>query len=114
MTKLKSMFLLLRVCIMAGNKPAAIKAELSLHGAVFESCGNTLLLNTWKSLSGQLQLYWSVHQESHGRAGAKLDAHEDYVSLACGESFEKMADEIKDHGQRGLEKVVASLKAHQG
>ncbi|PAB29686.1 hypothetical protein CC202_16005 [Pseudomonas savastanoi] len=47
-------------------------------------------------------------------AGCPVHAHEDYVSLACGESFEKMADEIKDHGQRGLEKVVASLKAHQG
>jgi DNA-binding GntR family transcriptional regulator len=104
----------LKAYIMAGDKPGAIKAELSLHGAVFETCGNALLLNTWKSLSGQLQLYWSLHQESHGRSGAKLDAHEDYVSLACGDSFEKMKDEISDHVQRGLEKVVVLLKAHQG
>lgn len=103
----------LKVYINAGDKPGAIKAELSLHGAVFEHCGNALLLNTWKSLSGQLQIYWSIHQETHGRSGAKLDAHEDYVSLAGGDSFELMKNEITDHVQRGLENVVASLNALQ-
>ncbi|WP_315709386.1 GntR family transcriptional regulator [Brenneria uluponensis] len=102
----------LKTCIRSGDKAKAIKAELSLHGAVFERCGNALLLNVWRGLSGQLQLYWSMHQESHGRAGAKLDAHEEYVALACGDDFELMRSEISEHVQRGLEKVVTSLEAH--
>ena len=100
--------------LLQDDKLAAIKAELHLHGTAFEFCGNELLMSTWRSLSGRLQLYWSLHQDIHGRKGARLDAHESYVALACGEDWQAMRDDIAEHVHRGLEKVVESVKIHQG
>lgn len=102
----------LKACIVSEDKTASIKAELSLHATVFEQCGNALLLNVWRGLAGQLQLYWSLQQKSHGRSGAKIDAHEDYVMLASAGSLEQMRIEIAEHVQRGLEKTIMTLATH--
>ncbi len=103
----------LKVLIQRQEKLPAIKAELSLHGTAFEFCGNEILLNTWRILSGRLQLYWSLHQDIHGRKGAKIDGHDSFVDLACGNSWEDMRDDITEHVQRGLEHVILSLKTYQ-
>ncbi|KQN56577.1 GntR family transcriptional regulator [Erwinia sp. E602] len=100
--------------LLQDDKFAAIKAELHLHGTAFDFCGNELLVSTWRSLSGRLQLYWSLHQDIHGRKGARLDAHESYVALACGDDWQAMREDIAEHVYRGVEKVVESVKIHQG
>lgn len=96
--------------ITSGSKIAAIQTELELHGTVFEFCDNELLMTMWRGLSGRLQLYWALHQDVHGRKGARLDAHDDYVALAKGSDLDAMRAEIAEHVQRGLVNVLASLK----
>ncbi|MFM0089286.1 GntR family transcriptional regulator [Paraburkholderia sediminicola] len=96
--------------IESGSKIAAIQKELELHGTVYEFCDNELLMTMWRGLSGRLQLYWALQQDVHGRKGARLDAHDDYVRLAKGDDLEAMRAEIDDHVQRGLVNVLASLK----
>jgi DNA-binding GntR family transcriptional regulator len=96
--------------IASGSKISAIRAELALHGTVFEYCDNELLMTMWRALSGRLQLYWAIHQDVHGRKGALTDAHEEYVALAKGSDLDAMRAEITDHVQRGLVNVQASLK----
>ncbi len=88
--------------LAAGGGPAAIDTELRLHSLVYEASGHRLLLDTWRSLSGRLHLYFAVHQRAHGRRGPRPDAHERYVALAKGDDFPAMLAEIEDHMQRGL------------
>lgn len=110
---LKQRHEVLKATILRQEKLPAIKAELSLHATAFEFCGNEILLNTWRNLSGRLQLYWSLHQDIHGRKGARMDAHDSFVALACADSWDKMREDIAEHVQRGLEHVVLSVKAQQ-
>ncbi len=98
--------------INSGNKTDAIEAELALHGTVYEYCGNEILLSMWRGLSGRLQLYWSMHQDVHGRKGAKLDGHDDYISFSKGNDIELIKKEVCEHVQRGMEQVLVSVKHH--
>lgn len=91
--------------LAAGGGPEAIDAELHLHSLVYEAAGHQLLLDTWRSLSGRLHLYFAVHQRAHGRSGPRPDAHVRYVELAKGDDLDAMLAEIDDHMQRGLGRV---------
>lgn len=79
----------------------SIVAELALHSLVFETTGNKLLTSLWDALRGRIQMYWAAHHRAHGRRGPKRAAHDDYVSLALGDSLDAMKREIVEHMQRG-------------
>ena len=95
--------------IRAGHQAAAIKAELNLHGVVYEWSGNDLLQTFWRMTQGQLQLYWSAHQRAHNRYGPLGNAHDSYVALAKGDDKAAMLAEITSHMQRGLNTIRREL-----
>lgn len=95
--------------VQVRNQAEAIKAELNLHGLVYEWSGNDLLLNLWRMIAGKLQIYWSAHQRVHDRYGPLRDAHEDYVALLKGDDLAAMEAEIQAHMQRGLATLVRRL-----
>ncbi|MFP8966144.1 GntR family transcriptional regulator [Pokkaliibacter sp. CJK22405] len=104
----------LTAAITSGDRLAAIEAELALHGTVYEYCGNELLLGMWRGLSGRLQLYWSLHQEVHGRKGAKLDGHDDYIAFSKADDINLIRQEVVEHVERGMEQVLQSVRTHNG
>ena len=95
--------------VHARDQAGAIKAELMLHGLVYEWSGNDLLLNMWRMIAGKLQIYWSAHQRVHDRYGPLEDAHEAYVTLLKGDDRAALEAEIRDHMQRGLATLVKRL-----
>jgi DNA-binding GntR family transcriptional regulator len=97
--------------IDAGDDIGSIDAELDLHGLVYETCGNSILLSSWKGIRARLQLYWAAHHRAHGITGPKRESHDDYLQLALGESCERMKDEINGHMRRGLDKTLAFVSS---
>ncbi|ASA54328.1 GntR family transcriptional regulator [Vibrio gazogenes] len=87
------------------DRDATIIEELELHNIVYKYCGHTLLQDTWKRLRGRLHLYFTLHQKAHNRSGPRVDAHDTYVALACGDSLDLMLNHVKDHMQQGYSKV---------
>ncbi|MGP4670099.1 GntR family transcriptional regulator [Agrobacterium pusense] len=88
-------------CIDAEDDVASIDAELQLHGFVYEASGHKILLKTWDSIRGRLQLYWAAHHRAHGIRGPRREGHDSYVENALGDDFEAMRAEIKNHMARG-------------
>lgn len=96
-------------CIDAQDDAASIYAELQLHGFVYEATGHRILLKTWESIRGRLQLYWAAHHRAHGLRGPRRDGHDDYVRTALGDSFEALRQEITSHMARGGKQTEAFL-----
>jgi DNA-binding GntR family transcriptional regulator len=88
-------------CIDAQDDAGSIHAELQLHGLVYEAAHHKLLLKTWESIRGRLQLYWAAHHRAHGLRGPRRDGHERYVQTALGNDFTALREEIVDHMARG-------------
>ena len=88
-------------CIDAEDDVGSIHAELQLHGFVYEASGHKILLKTWESIRGRLQLYWAAHHRAHGIRGPRRDGHDSYVANALGSDFEAMSLEIRSHMARG-------------
>lgn len=103
-------------CIDAGDDAGSIHAELQLHGFVYEAAGHKILLKTWESIRGRLQLYWAAHHRAHGIRGPLRDGHDSYVANALGADFEAMRTEIKGHMARGgeqTEEFLVNLQSKQ-
>lgn len=103
--------------IDAGDDRGSILAELALHGFVYEAAGHQLLLHTWSSLRGRLQLYWAAHHRAHGMRGPRRDGHDSYVQTACGSRLGAMRTEIRSHMMRGAaqtEQFLREIWRHAG
>ena len=100
---------LLTECIDAQDDAASISAELQLHGFVYEATGHKILLKTWESIRGRLQLYWAAHHRAHGLRGPRREGHDEYVRTALGDSFEALRQEIISHMARGGNQTEAFL-----
>ncbi len=96
--------------IDAGDDPACIEAELSLHGLVYEACGHRLLQRHWAALRGRLQLYWAAHHRAHRSPGPRRDAHVSYLRCALGDDLDAMRAEIDAHMRRGLVETGTFLR----
>lgn len=101
----------LKAAIDQADDVGSIEAELDLHGLAYELAGNRILLNSWISLRGHLQMYWASHHRAHGMRGPKRESHDDYVRHALGPSLQAMQDELRDHMRRGLETTKAFVEA---
>lgn len=109
--RLKHRHAALTECIDAGDDRGSILAELDLHGFVYEFTGHQLLLHTWTSLRGRLQLYWAAHHRAHGIRGPKREGHDAYVEAACGNDLDAMRTEIRSHMMRGASQTEQFLRA---
>jgi DNA-binding GntR family transcriptional regulator len=96
--------------IDAEDDRGSILAELDLHGFVYEAAEHQLLLHTWSSLRGRLQLYWAAHHRAHGMRGPRRDGHDSYVHTACGDSLSAMRAEIRGHMMRGAAQTEQFLR----
>ncbi len=96
---------------------ASIHAELQLHGFVYEASGHSILIKTWESLKGRLQLYWAAHHRAHGIRGPLRGGHDSYVATALGDDIDALRAEIRSHMARGgsqTEAFVAQLNPEVG
>lgn len=96
-------------CIDAEDDVGSIDAELQLHGFVYEASGHKILLKTWESIRGRLQLYWAAHHRAHGIRGPRREGHDSYVANATGDDLEVMRAEIRSHMARGGEQTEEFL-----
>lgn len=99
--------------IDAQDDAASIVAELQLHGFVYEATGHKLLLRTWDSIRGRLQLYWAAHHRAHGIRGPRRDGHDRYVEMALADDFDALRAEITDHMARGGRQTEAFLRSRE-
>lgn len=88
-------------CIDAQDDVGSIHAELQLHGFVYEASAHKILIKTWESIRGRLQLYWAAHHRAHGIRGPRRDGHDSYVACALGDDLAAMRAEIQNHMARG-------------
>jgi DNA-binding GntR family transcriptional regulator len=107
---LKHRHAMLTECIDADDDRGSILAELDLHGFVYEATEHQLLLHTWTSLRGRLQLYWAAHHRAHGMRGPKREGHDAYVAVACGNDLHAMRVEIRSHMTRGATQTEQFLR----
>jgi DNA-binding GntR family transcriptional regulator len=110
-TELQRRNTVLTESIDAGNDAASIRAELDLHGLVYETSGHKLLQRTWHSLRGRLQLYWLAHHRAHASLGPKRDSHDSYVQAALGDDLDVMLAEITNHMGRGAERTESFMRS---
>ena len=94
---------------LLGDRVVSSEAEIRFHSLVYEECGHKMLLESWQRIASRMQLYLAVHQRAHGRHAAVPDAHERYLSLACGDDLSAMLCEIDSHMQRGVDRIVSFL-----
>lgn len=87
----------------------AIERELVLHSWCYEVSDHSLLQKNWSQLRPNLSFYFTIHQQAHERAGPQRDAHDLYVSLACGDSLEAMLDHLTHHMRQGMKQALAAL-----
>jgi DNA-binding GntR family transcriptional regulator len=100
----------LTATIDAADDRQSILAELDLHGFVYEASGHQLLLHTWTSIRGRLQLYWAAHHRAHGMRGPRREGHDSYVRFASGSDLEAMRKEIREHMTRGATQTEQFLR----
>lgn len=97
----------LDAAIAIGDDPAlAIEAELFLHSWCYEVSGHSLLQQAWTRIRPNLQFYFTLHQRAHNRPHPLREAHDLYVSLACGDDLDAMLSHLEDHMRQGLAKVM--------
>ncbi|MEX0346460.1 MAG: GntR family transcriptional regulator [Rhizobiaceae bacterium] len=84
---------------------AAIESELDLHSWCYELSDHRLLQLSWNRMKPNLQFYFALHQQAHGRKGPLRQAHDKYIELACGDDLEAMIDHLAEHMQQGLERT---------
>ncbi len=89
----------------------AIERELELHGWCYEVSGHTLLQKSWTRLRPNLQFYFVMHQQAHGRLGPRREAHDVYIDRACGDDLEAMLAHLEDHMQQGLKTTITFIEA---
>lgn len=100
----------LDAAIAAGDQPdRAIDLEMELHSWCYELSGHRLLLESWQRIRPNLQFYFVLHQRAHGRAGPLREAHDLYVSLACGDDLEAMLAHLEGHMRQGLERTLSFI-----
>jgi DNA-binding GntR family transcriptional regulator len=100
---------ILSAAIEAGDDYGSIRAELDLHGLVYEASDHSLLQRAWAGLRGRLQLYWAAHHRAHGTRGPKSDSHDSYIAAALGDDLSAMLREIGEHMRRGAERTEQFL-----
>lgn len=103
----------LTACIDAEDDAASIVAELQLHGFVYEATGHKLLIRTWDSIRGRLQLYWAAHHRAHGIRGPRRDGHDRYVAMALSDDLDALKSEITDHMARGGRQTEDFLRGRE-
>lgn len=106
-TELRARHARLTNAIDARDDRASIHAELLLHGLVYEAANHGILLKTWESIKGRLQLYWAAHHRAHGITGPRRDGHDAYIATALGNDLDALRAEISSHMARGREQTEA-------
>lgn len=96
--------------IVEGGDPyAAILRELELHSWCYELSQHRLLQQSWDRLKPNLQFYFALHQQAHGRTGPLREAHDTYIDLACGDDLDAMLRHLDDHMRQGLAKTKSFI-----
>ena len=90
---------------------AAVDGEMMFHSWVYELSDHGLLQDHWRKLVPLVRIYMSIHNRQHGVCGVFMDANDTYLNLARGDDLTPMLAHIKDHMQKGMEEVYASLEA---
>lgn len=91
----------------------AIERELELHSWCYELSGHALLLKSWQRLLPNLQFYFAMHQQAHGRSGPRRKAHDTYIELACGADLGAMLAHLEEHMRQGLAKTMSFIEASE-
>lgn len=91
----------------------AIERELDLHSWCYELSGHALLQKSWQRLLPNLQFYFAMHQQAHGRSGPQRKAHDTYIDLACGHDLAAMLAHLEEHMRQGLEKTMSFIEASE-
>ncbi|MEP0943584.1 MAG: GntR family transcriptional regulator [Rhizobiaceae bacterium] len=89
---------------------AAVNGEILFHNWIYKLSGHSLLQSHWQKLAPLVRIYMSIHNRQHGVAGVFMDANNDYLSLAQGDDLAPVLVHIKDHMQKGMAEVYASLE----
>jgi len=92
--------------ISANDACGAITSELRLHSWCYELSGHSLLLQSWERLKPNLQFYFTLHQQAHGREGPQRESHNMYIELAHGDNLEDMLEHLEMHMQQGLTRTL--------
>ncbi len=87
----------------------AILRELDLHSWCYELSDHQLLQQSWNRMKPNLQFYFALHQQAHGRKGPLRQAHDTYIELACGDDMDAMIEHLCDHMRQGLETTMSFI-----
>ena len=87
----------------------AVDGEIDFHSWVYELSGHSLLQSHWRRLVPLVQIYIALHQRHFGAGGVFMEANQQYLTLAQGDSLTLMQEHILDHMQKGLAEVIASV-----
>lgn len=89
---------------------AAVNGEILFHDWIYDLSDHGLLQSHWKKLTPLVRIYMSIHNRQHGIGGVFMDANHDYLRLAAGDNLGRVMDHIRDHMQKGMDAVCASVE----
>ena len=89
---------------------AAVNNEIAFHDWVYDLSGHSLLQSHWRKLVPLVRIYMSIHNRQHGICGVFMDANHDYMQLVQSDDFDQIMAHIKEHMQKGMDAVCASLE----
>ena len=96
----------------AGDRTAAIRAEMRFHSFPYEICGNDLLQELWQQLSHRIQLCFTVSQ-AVAFGDSFVTENQRFVAIALADDLDAMLIEIDRHLDLGLH-VIRELLARRG
>ena len=107
---LRSRFTGLEQSRNAQDLSAAVDCEIMFHSWVYELSDHSMLQDHWRRLVPLVRVYLSIHNRQHGVYGVFMDANDNYLNLAQGDDLSPVLAHIKDHMQKGMDQVYASLE----
>lgn len=92
-----------------GDQAEAIEREIAFHAWVYETTGNSLLIDHWTRLAQLVRIYMSLHHNVHGFHGVFGEMTTIYRDLATGGDLEAMLSHIDEHMMQGFDSVLNAL-----
>jgi DNA-binding GntR family transcriptional regulator len=93
-----------------GDTTAQIEAAIHLHSLVYEAADHALLLETWRRLSGRLQMYFAVYQQAYAEPVPSEDIHNDYVAGLKGNDLALAKRSVLAHIDIGYEDFLQYVR----
>ncbi len=89
-----------------------VEAHLNFHRTPYEMADNTLMLQFWRIMEGQIGLYLRVNHLTFGTLEEIADSHEQFVGILETGDLDAIKAHIVQHVEQAAERLVRGQRTH--